>query len=323
MPHLILIADIGGTSSRLAVVGTDGVPNDIRIHRNDDFSGFEAMIEADLAGRDAGIRTAIGGAVLAVAGPADGETVKLTNRDWSFSKRALRRHFGWQKFSAVNDFEALAYGVPALGPADLVAVGGGTAHPKAPILVCGPGTGFGVATLVRNGRHPHVLTGEGGRARLGATNAEEARLLGHMVGELGPVAVEHALSGSGLARIHRALTGQTRKPEEVIEAAHRADDGARASCDTFLRIFGRIAGDLALAVNARGGVYLAGGVSAALTPFFADSPFRAAFEEHPPHEPRLIATPVSIITHPTPGLIGCGQLASRLARALKPVLHLV
>lgn len=323
MAHLILIADIGGTSSRLAVMGVDGVPTDIQIHRNDSFKGFEAMIEADLAARDPAVAAAIGGAVLAVAGPADAEFVKLTNRDWSFSKRAIRRHFGWQKFAAVNDFEALAHGVTALGAGDLIAVGNGLSEPRGPVLICGPGTGFGVAGLLQSGRLPAVITGEGGRARLGATNAEEARLLAHLLGEVGPVVVEHALSGSGLARIHRIFTGEAISPEAVITAAGRGDDGALATCNLFLRIFGRIAGDLALTFNARGGVFLAGGVSAGLAPFFAASPFREAFEEHPPHQARLAGMAVNIIVHPTPGLIGCGQLGARMARSLKPGLHLV
>lgn len=323
MPHLILIADIGGTSSRLALVGTDGAPRDIQIHRNDAFAGFKQMIEADLAQRGPGAHAAVGGAVLAVAGPVDGETVKLTNRDWSFSKRDMRRHFGWQKFAAVNDFEALALGVPALQPEDLVAVGGGVPEPDAPILVCGPGTGFGTATLVKIGRSHHVLTGEGGRCRLGAADAEEALLLGHLVRELGPVAVEHALSGSGLARIHRILSGATLPPEEVIAAAGRGEAAARETCNVFLRLFGRIAGDLALITNAKGGVYLAGGVSVGLAPLIVDSPFRAAFEEHPPFEARLIEMPVHVIVHPTPGLVGCGQFGARLARTLKPGLRVV
>lgn len=323
MPHLILIADIGGTSSRLALVGTDGAPRDIQIHRNNDFAGFKQMIAADLDQRGAAARASVGGAVLAVAGPADGETVKLTNRDWAFSKRDMRRHFGWQKFAAVNDFEALAHGVPALGAGDLVAVGGGTAMPGAPLLICGPGTGFGVAGLITSGRQRLVVTGEGGRARLGATTAEEARLVAHMQEELGPVVVEHALSGSGLARIHRILAGGGLSPEEVIAAATRGESAARASCDMFLRMFGRIAGDLALIFNARGGVFLGGGVSAGLAPFFNESPFREAFEEHPPHQPRLIETPVHIILHATPGLIGCGQLGGRMAKTLRPNLHVV
>lgn len=327
MPHLILIADIGGTSSRLALVNADGVPTQVQIHRNDSFSGFEAMIEADLAMRDPATVGMIGGAVLAVAGPADGEFVELTNRNWSFTKRGLRKHFGWQKLTIANDFEALAYGVPALGPQDLVAVGHAEPDLSAPMVVCGPGTGFGSAGLLRLGRgHHRAITGEGGRCRLGAANAEEARLLAHLVGELGPVVVEHALSGSGLSRIHRIFTDADLPPEDVIAAAHRGDDGALASIGIFLRLFGRIAGDLALIFDARGGVFLAGGVSTALAPFFEASPFREAFEEHPPFQSRLAATPVNVIAHPTPGLVGCGQIGGRMAKSLRsarPKLRLV
>jgi len=323
MPHLILIADIGGTSSRLALVGTDGIPTDVQVHRNDSFGGFEAMIEADLSTRDPATVAAIGGAALAVAGPADNELVKLTNRDWSFTKRGIRRHFGWQKLMVANDFEALAYGVPALGPADLFEVNHGERQAGAPMLICGPGTGFGVAALVRAGRYYQAIVGEGGRSRLGAANAEEARLLAHLVSELGPVVFEHAVSGSGLGHIHRIFTGHRLTPEAVIAAAKGGDDGAVASCHIFLRLFGRFAGDLALIFNARGGVFLGGGVSAALASLFAASPFMEAFVEHPPHEARLAATPVNVITHPTPGLIGCGQLGARLARGLRPDLQLV
>lgn len=315
MPHLILVADIGGTSSRLALVGPDSHPQDVRIHRNDAFSGFEALIEADLATRGDAADD-VGGAVLAIAGPADGEEVRLTNRDWSFAKQEMRKRFGWQTLRGVNDFEALAYGVPALQPADLVAIGGGEAVAGAPMMVCGPGTGFGVAGLQQIGGEFHAITGEGGHCRLGATNTEEARLIAHMVRELGPVAVEHALSGSGLARIHRILTGDRLSPEEVIALANEGDIEAVETCQLFLRLFGRIAGDFALTFDARGGVFLAGGVSIGLLPFFEASPFREAFEEHPPFDPRLAATPVSVITHPTPGLLGCAQLGGRLARDL-------
>ncbi|HSI39441.1 MAG TPA: glucokinase [Xanthobacteraceae bacterium] len=312
MSHSVLIADVGGTSARLALVGTDGIPTDIRICRNDDFASLEALVEADLAARG----TAPSGAVLAVAGPADSDFVKLTNRAWSFSQAAMRRRFGWKSLTILNDYGALAHAAPALAAGDLVAVGGGRADAKAPIVVCGPGTGFGVGALIRSPRTPVAVTGEGGLCRLGASTAEEARLIAHLVRDLGPVAVEHALSGAGLARIHTILTGETLTPEAVIVQAKRGDTATLETCHVFLRLFGRIAGDLALIFDARGGVFLAGGVSAALAPLIAASPFREAFEEHPPHTARLAATPVQAIIHPTPGLVGAGQVAARMARKL-------
>lgn len=313
MTRSVLIADIGGTSSRLAVVGTDGVPRDVQIHRNDDFAGFGELITADLAARG----QKVDAAVLAIAGPVEDDHVKLTNRDWALSKRAMREDFGWADFAVINDFEALAYAVPALEREDLQAVGTGHAASGAPCLVCGPGTGFGTAGLITVAGTPVVVKGEGGHCRLGATNAEEARLIAHLVRALGPVAVEHALSGSGLARIHTVFTGERLAPEAVIKAAVAGEEEALETCNLFLRLFGRIAGDLALLFDARGGVFLAGGVALGLAPLFNASPFREAFEEHPPFDPRLAATPVNLITHPTPGLIGTGQVASRIAKALE------
>jgi len=312
MAHPVLIADIGGTSSRLALAEADGVPHEARIHRNEDFAGFEDLLARDLAERAVSVEAA----ALAIAGPCDDDLVKLTNRDWSLSKRAMRERFGWKEFAVVNDFEALAHGVPALRPEDLFAIGGGHAAEGAPMLVCGPGTGFGVAGLVPAGGELVVVKGEGGHCRLGATNAQEARLLAHLVRALGPVAVEHALSGSGLARIHTVLSGDRLTPEAVIAAAVAGEEAAVETCHVFLRLFGRIAGDLSLTFDSRGGVFLAGGVATGLAPLFATSPFREAFEEHPPFGPRLMATPVHLITHPTPGLLGIAQVAAKISQRL-------
>lgn len=313
MTHNVLVADIGGTSSRLALAGADGVPHEVRIHRNDEFAGFEQLLTHDLAGRG----VSVDATALAIAGPTDDDIVKLTNRDWSLSKTAMREKFGWKEFVVVNDFEALAHGVPALTGEDLLAVGGGHAAEGAPMLVCGPGTGFGVAGLVRAGDGELIVVkGEAGHCRLGATNAQEARLLAHLVRALGPVVVEHALSGSGLARIHTVLTGERQPPEAVIASALAHEETAVETCEVFLRLFGRIAGDLALTFDARGGVYLAGGVATGLAPLFATSPFREAFEEHPPFGPRLMATPVHLITHPTPGLLGIAQVAAKISQRL-------
>lgn len=317
MPHLILIADIGGTSSRLALVGADGVPTDIQIHRNDSFSGFESMIAADLATRDPAAAAAVRGAVLAIAGPVDTEEVRLTNRDWAFTRPALSAHFGWDQLAILNDFEALAHGIPALGAQDVAVINPGHAATGAPCLACGPGTGFGTAALVQTPGHATVVKGEGGHVRLGAVNVQEARLLAHLARAFGgTVSVENVLSGSGLARVHQVFSGDQLESHAVIAAALAGEAEALESCHIFLRVFGRIAGDLGLLFDARGGVFLAGGVAAGLLPLFAGSPFMSAFLEHPPFEARLAATPVAVVTHPTPGLLGAGQVGAALARHL-------
>src|SRR5690606_11128196 len=109
----------------------------------------------------------------------------------------------------------------------------------------------------------------------------------HLVQEEGPVVVEQLLSGPGLVRLHRILSGEITTSEEILAAARLGQKPARGSVNAFLRLFGRIAGDLALAFDARGGVFIAGGIGRVLAPFYASSPFREAFEEHPPYQARL------------------------------------
>jgi glucokinase len=129
-----------------------------------------------------------------------------------------------------------------------------------------------------------------------------------------PLSVEHVLSGSGLARLHRAMHPDllALQPDMILRQAHAGDRAARATVAMFVRLFGRFAGDMALAVRATGGVYIAGGVAGKLGSLFDASLFRTAFERHPPYEAMLKAIPSALIVCPEPGLIGCAAYAQRL-----------
>jgi len=213
----------------------------------------------------------------------------------------------------VNDFVAVAHALPALTSADLVSIPGGHKNSKGNLLACGPGSGFGVAALIP-ARRPIAIASEAGHMRLGAATSDAARVVAHLVKELGTVVTEHVLSGPGLVRLHRILTGKQESAEDIAAAARKGRADAKATSDMFLRWFGRIAGDLALTFDARGGVYLAGGVSRSLAPLVANSLFRETFENHPPYAARLAAIPVHVVVHPTPGLLGAAVLAGRLMR---------
>lgn len=311
MSRPILVADIGGTTTRLAFARSDGSLDALRMIANEEVEDLTSLLVRaldNIGGRRPHV------AVLAVAAPVDGDRVTLTNRPWSFSRRGLARTLDLKHIYVVNDFTAVAHALPALQSADLVAVGGGRGDPSGTLLTCGPGTGFGVAALLRTGRKPRALTSEAGHMRLGATTADEARIVAHLMREHGPTVVEHVLSGPGLERLHRFLAGEKLKAEAIVAASRSGRRTARATTDTFLRWFGRIAGDLALAFDARGGVYLAGGLGRALAPLVPSSPFRAAFEEHPPYESRLAAIPAFVVVHPAPGLVGAAELGRSIAR---------
>jgi glucokinase len=252
-------------------------------------------------------------AVIALAAPVDGDHVSMTNFAWSFSQRELRRALRLKRLAVINDFVAVAHALPALRAADIVSIPGGHEEAKGNLLVCGPGSGFGVAALIP-GRRPTVVASEAGHMRLGAATARTARVLAHLVRELGTVVTEDVLSGPGLVRLHRILTGRQETAEEIVAAARKGRPNAKETAGLFLRWFGRIAGDLALTFDARGGVYLAGGVSRALAPLVAASGFRETFENHPPYISRLSAIPVHVVVHAAPGLVGAAMLAKRLSR---------
>ena len=315
MAPTILLADIGGTTTRVARAGRDGVPFDIRVEANDGYASLEDLLSTYLGTLGGDLPRA---GVLAVAGPVDGDAVQLTNRDWHFSKPELARLLQLDALTVLNDFAALAHGVPSLGRADLVEVGAGHTVPGAPILVCGPGTGLGTAVLLpcADGEGHDVLPGEGGHVRLGAVTADEARVVAHLVRDLGPVSVEHVLSGPGLVRLHKILTGEDLNSHGIIQAALGGQRRELETCHVFLRLLGRIVGDFCLMVQARGGVFIAGGVGAAMAPLFAHSPFRTAFEEHPPYGDNLANIKVQVVVHPTPGLAGAAQVGRRMLARL-------
>ena len=309
MPSKLLLADIGGTTTRLARAGADGVPFDMRIETNDSYASLEELVAAYLA--DLGGTSPVLGA-FAVAAPVDGEEVRLTNRAWRFNRTDLARALGLAELAVINDFVALAHAVPLLTRKDVIDVGAGRAIPGDPILICGPGTGLGTSVLLPRPEGNIVLASEAGHMRLGAVTTDEARVIAHLVRDLGPVAVEHVLSGHGLVRLHRILSGESLTSQAIIKAAVHGQRSERETCDVFLRIFGRVLGDLALAFEAKGGVFVAGGLGRAMAHMFTDSPFRAAFDDHPPYTDRLTLIPIQVVMHATPGLLGAGQVGRTL-----------
>jgi glucokinase len=301
-----LVADVGATTTRFSLVRANGTLDSVRSIANGEAADLATVLEAAL--KNCGKVRPLA-CILAVAAPVDGDEVTMTNRGWSFSQRQLRRALKLERLVVINDFAAAAYALPHIRQADLVAIGGGRSVARGTMLVCGPGSGFGVATLLRHAGKPRAVPSEAGHMRLGAATADEARILAHLVREEGPVVVEQVLSGPGLVRLHRILTGEVSTGEAIVASARLGKNPARDTVNAFLRLFGRIAGDLALAFDARGGVFIAGGIGRVLAPFYASSPFREAFEEHPPYGARLAGMPVSVIAHAAPGLVGAATLA--------------
>ena len=306
---LTLIADIGGSNTRLGVTGASGRPEKIVAIAADSVSGIEAAIAAYLAGLAARPRNA----VLAVAGPVAGRDIALTNRDWRFNLDRLAAAFGFARVDALNDFEALAWALPRLGAGDLRALGPQMAAPRGPKVVLGPGTGLGVAALLPQGEGWHAVASEGGHVSFGPASADERGVFERLANSCGVVSAETAISGPGLERLFCALhPGAAALTAQAIAAqAQDGDARARATVDLFVRLLGRFAGDVALTFKATGGVYVAGGVAHKLGALIDENIFRAAFEAHPPYRAMLAAIPTSLVTCAEPGLLGCAAYAAQ------------
>ena len=145
MTELALVGDIGGTNSRFGLVepGTTRVA-EVAVQKNDNFASLEDSIAAYVKAQGV---SGLAGAAIAVAGPVEGETVHLTNRNWSFTRESLRKAADAKAFRLLNDFEALALALPHLDGEDVVQIGGELPEKPAVKIVMGPGTGLGMATL--------------------------------------------------------------------------------------------------------------------------------------------------------------------------------
>ena len=312
-----LIADIGGTNTRLALVSPDGAVARARVLATDDFASLSDAIESYLAAEAPPQKPTL--AVLAVAAPVTGDHVTLTNHPWTLSVEDVRKRFGFTALRVINDFVANAHAVPHLTGSDRAQVGGGAPVAGAAVGVIGPGSGLGVSILIPGDRVPLALQGEGGHVTMAPADAHEAAVLDFMRRRFDHVSAERVLSGPGLVNLYNTLCELAGEPAAPLTAAQitdpRTEDDhprAREATAMFCAMLGTIAGNLALTVGARGGIYIAGGIVPKLGQAFAQSQFRARFEAKGRFRGYLSAIPSYVITHPAPALLGAARLLQQL-----------
>jgi glucokinase len=304
-----LIADIGGTNARFALVGDDGSMSDVKVMK---CSLFPTLVEVCHAYLEEAASIRPRRAALAVASPVTGDRVTMTNHHWSFSIEETRRQLGLDKLDIINDFVAVARAVPHLAAGDTLKVGGGEPRPGYPIAVFGPGTGLGTTALLPSPSGWWPLATEGGHVTLAAATDRESEVLAVLRREMGHVSAERVLSGPGLVNLYRALAhiiGET--PDRSVSPADitgRALSGASALCGETVALFtemlGTFAANLALTLDARGGVYIAGGIVPKLGPAFITSGFRSRFEDKGRFSAYLAAIPTFLIVREHPALVG-------------------
>jgi glucokinase len=302
-----LIADIGGTNARFALVGPDGRPHHEQQLLVADFPGPVEAARAYLADRK------VRDAVLAVATPVHSDRVALTNSPWVFSIRASREALGLDRLVVINDFTAQALAVPRLAPDERAQIGGGEPRGDA-IAVIGPGTGLGVAGLIRVRDDWHPIPSEGGHVSLAPHDERDAAVLVQLQRRFGHVSDERVLSGPGLVNLATALAAldgvefDVTDPQEIARRARAGECRfCRETFERFSSLLGAAAGDLALTFCAQAGVYIGGGLCKHLDDLFDVGRFRAAFVAKGRFEQYLGAIPIYLVTRRDPGLLGAAS----------------
>jgi glucokinase len=315
-----LLADVGGTNARFGWQAGPGAPiTDVSTLPCAEYATLADAIATYLARLGRGTPPDCG---IAIANPVTGDQVRMTNHHWAFSITALQAQCGFQRLRVLNDFTALALSLPLLPPEALKQVGGGTAAPGAAIGLIGPGTGLGVSGLVPDGRGGwSPLEGEGGHVTLAGRTPREHAVLQWLDTRYGHASGERAVCGQGLVDLHLALQALDAPAQSPVErtaaqivqgALDQGDARCREAVDLLCAFLGTAAGNLALTLGARGGVYIGGGIVPRLGAAFAQSPFRARFEAKGRFAAYLSAIPVFVIdADPSPALLGAASALDR------------
>jgi glucokinase len=324
----VLAGDIGGTKTSLAIVdvGTDSVAVELN-ERYDSrkYAGLAPIIHAFVEKTSAKFERASFG----IAGPVIDNRCEATNLPWVVDGNDVARELNIGSALLVNDFVAAAYGVLRMTDADLVMINPGERIPRAPIAVLGAGTGLGEAILVHTGQHYEVVSSEGGHADFAPRDEVQDGLLRFLRKRHGRVSYERVVSGKlGIPSIYEYLrdSGIARESDAMREALARGEDlGAlvgthalagtdalsQATVELFVSAYGAEAGNLALKVIARAGVFVCGGIAPKILPRMTDGVFRRAFVDKGRLSHLVEGIPVHVVTHPHVGLVGAAVAGAR------------
>jgi glucokinase len=310
-----LLGDIGGTNARFGIC--DDQKDQYQLIGSYEVAAFPTFnnvleqLQSDLVKGGLSMSDA-GQSCLAVAGPPDVQPVSFTNSAWRFDRKLVMTALGLQSVQIINDFAAAARALPLLSESDLEKVGGGRAEPGAPCVALGPGTGLGVATLATTHTgDPLVISGEGGHVDFAPVTNVEAAVLDFLRARYGRVSIERLCCGEGINNIyqalayHRNLKIKYNTAAEIGAAALTADDAlSRETMAMFFAVLGAAAGNFALTLGAKGGIFLAGGIVPRYLDLLRRSDFRARFLAKGRFADYLSDIPTFVVTHSQLGLLG-------------------
>ena len=327
---MFLAGDIGGTKTVLALLASDRDVRQPLVEQrfpSREFQRLEDMVTNFLSQVGEGLKdVTIQGAAFGVAGPVIDDEAKITNLDWTVSRDSLAQHLGVSpsQIRLLNDLEATANAVPRLQAEDIVTLNDGAPLQHAPIAVIAPGTGLGQAFLTWDGEQYRPHPSEGGHVDFAPCDALQLELLNYLYAQYEHVSFERVVSGQGIPSIYRFLrdTKRADEPSALAEMLEQADDPTpvimsntdqyaicEKTVEVFISILGAKAGNVALALMARGGVYLGGGIPPRIVPRLNSSLFLSAFSSKGRFSNMVSQIPLHVITNPKTALLGASHAA--------------
>lgn len=309
----IVAVDIGGTHARFAIAEVAGgrvvsLGEPVTLKTAEHGSLQRAW---EVFGQQHGAPLPRAGAI-AVASPISGDLIKLTNNPWVIRPALIPTELGLDSHVLINDFGAVGHAVAQVGPEHFDHLCGPDVDfpERGLITVCGPGTGLGVAQILRTGGGYHVIETEGGHMDFAPLDEIEDAILARMRQLYTRVSVERICSGPGIVAIYEALAAIEKKAvtpadDKTIWTLALAGKAslAVAALDRFCLSFGAVAGDLALAHGSKG-VVIAGGLGLRIKDALKQSGFASRFVAKGRFQSLMATIPVKLITHPQPGLYG-------------------
>jgi glucokinase len=310
----IIAGDIGGTKTLLRCVDQDRVLVEQRFV-SASYKSFDALLTEFFVRCE----KPVDAACFAVAGAVLDNRAEVTNLKWVINALELAEAFGIHHISLINDFYAIALGVPLLSAADRLSIHEGQRRAREPIAILGAGTGLGEANVVWSGDQWEVVPGEGGHGDFAPQDELQSKLMLSLLERYGHVSWERVCSGMGLVNIFTFLGGpKDADPARIAALADSGDATALKTFEVFVDIYGAEAGNMALRVLARGGVYLAGGIAAKNQRFFTDGRFVKAFLRKGRFTEMLREMPIDVIIDEKVGLRGAAEMARRIASLKRP-----
>lgn len=320
-----LAGDIGATKSLLSIYeGESNEPLLVQQFVSANYKDFDTLL-ADFLGRAGVQQSPISSACFAIAGPVGDDAVRLTNLPWEIIGGVLRKKFMIERLTLINDTQAAAYGLSKLDTDEMQILQKGRIVRNDTQLVLGAGTGLGIATLISNSGQQIVLPSEGGHMDFAPRDEFERGFLNYLAGPLGRVTQEDVLSGKGLVRIfnyiksqsepHPSIANNIVEPDASMSAeisrlaASRECQFAVEALMRFTRIYGAIAGNVALLCLPKSGVYITGGIAPKIAAEFASGTFIQSFNDNPRMGEVLQDIPVRLVLNPKVSLYGAQWLA--------------